>query len=68
MKKNIGTTDRIFRIVLGLAIAILGIYYQSWWGLIAIMPLGTALVGSCGLYSLIGINTCKTDLKDSTQK
>jgi len=58
MKNNVGKTDKIIRIVIGLAIAVLGIYYQSYWGLLAIIPLGTALIGSCGLYSLLGINTC----------
>jgi hypothetical protein len=60
MKKNIGTTDRIIRIVIGLAIAGLGIYFKSWWGLVAIIPLFTAAISFCGLYTLFGIKTtCK---------
>lgn len=58
MKKNVGTTDKIIRIVIGLGIAAAGIYYQSWWGLLAIIPLATAFVGICGLYSIFGISTC----------
>lgn len=60
MKKNVGQTDKIFRIILGIVIAVLGLVYQSWWGLLAIIPLGTGLVGYCGLYSLLGVSTCKT--------
>jgi hypothetical protein len=30
----------------------------GWWGWIGIVPLGTALVGFCPLYPLLGINTC----------
>ncbi|HUW05426.1 MAG TPA: DUF2892 domain-containing protein [Williamwhitmania sp.] len=60
MKKNVGSADKIIRIVIGVAIAAAGIYYQSWWGLLAIIPLATAIMGSCGLYSLVGISTCKT--------
>ncbi|HUX53388.1 MAG TPA: DUF2892 domain-containing protein [Williamwhitmania sp.] len=60
MKKNVGSADKIIRIVIGVAIAAAGIYYQSWWGLVAIIPLATAFMGSCGLYSLVGISTCKT--------
>ncbi|MGE0077362.1 MAG: DUF2892 domain-containing protein [Bacteroidales bacterium] len=58
MKKNVGTADKIVRIVIGLGIAAAGIYYQSWWGLLAILPFATALMSCCGLYSLLGINTC----------
>lgn len=59
MKKNVGGIDFYFRIVAAVVIAILGIIYQSWWGLIAIIPLATALLGFCPLWTLFGINTCK---------
>jgi len=63
-KRNVGTTDRIIRAIIGLIIAGLGIYFHSWWGLVAILPLGTALVGYCGLYTILGINTLsKPDAK-----
>ncbi|MGD9976963.1 MAG: DUF2892 domain-containing protein [Bacteroidales bacterium] len=58
MKKNVGTADKVIRIVLGVAIAAAGIYYQSWWGLLAVLPVATAFMGCCGLYSILGINTC----------
>ncbi len=61
MKKNVGNIDKVIRIVLGLAIGGLGIAYQSWWGLIGLLPIATALVGSCGVYTLLGISTCKKD-------
>ncbi len=60
MDKNVGKTDRVIRIIIALIIAAAGIYYQSWWGLVAIIPFATALVGSCGLYTLLGISTCPT--------
>ncbi len=59
MKLNIGNTDRLIRIVLGVAIAVLGIVFKSWLGLIAIIPLGTAAVGTCPLYLPFGISTRK---------
>jgi Protein of unknown function (DUF2892). len=59
MKKNVGSADKIIRIVIGAAIAAAGIYYQSWWGLIAIIPFATAFMGCCGLYSIFGISSCK---------
>ena len=59
MKKlmNIGNTDRLIRIVLGVAIAVLGIVFKSWLGLIALVPLGTAAVSTCPLYLPFGIST-----------
>jgi len=59
MIKNVGGIDFYIRIIAAVVIAILGILYQSWWGLIAIIPLATALVGFCPLWTLFGINTCK---------
>lgn len=60
MKKNIGSVDRIIRIIVGLAIGAAGIYYQSWWGLVGIVPVVTAFLRFCPLYSPLGLNTgCK---------
>ncbi len=59
MKKNVGTLDRIVRVILGFAIIMVGIVANSWWGLIGLIPIITALVGKCGLYVPLGISTCK---------
>lgn len=67
MKKTIGKMDMRIRILLGIVIASFGLYFQSWWGLIAIIPLVTALVGVCPLYSIFGINTCETPLKSNSK-
>jgi hypothetical protein len=64
MKRNVGTIDRIIRIVLGIALiagALTG--YIGWWGWIGVVPLATGLMSSCLLYSLLGINTCPVDKK-----
>ncbi len=60
MKCNVGTTDRVIRIVLGIVILAAGYFYQSWWGLIGLLPLATGAVGWCGLYSLFDISTKKS--------
>jgi len=57
--QNIGNTDRVIRIVLGLGIGILGIVFKSWLGLIGIIPLATAAVSTCPLYLPFGISTRK---------
>lgn len=59
MKKNVGTTDRIIRIILGILIAAAGIIFKSWWGLLAIIPLFTGIVGWCALYKPFSLSTAK---------
>lgn len=60
MKKNVGGADKVLRIIVGLVIIGLGINFQSWWGLIGLVPLFTALSGRCPAYLPLGISTCKT--------
>ena len=60
MRRNIGTLDRIIRLVIGLMI--LGLYGAleppvRYLTLVGLIPLGTALLGSCPMYSLLGIST-----------
>ena len=59
MKVNEGTIDRTIRIIAGLVlISLVFIGPQTPWGWIGVVPLGTALLGYCPLYSLLGIKTC----------
>jgi hypothetical protein len=61
MEKNVGSIDRIARIVLGLVlISLVFVGPQTPWGWIGLVPLGTALVGWCPAYRLLGIRTCST--------
>lgn len=59
MKSNVGPIDRLLRIIIGLIIAIFGIVFKSYWGVVGIIILGTGVFGYCLLYSLLGINTAK---------
>ncbi len=62
MKNNVGSTDRLVRIILGLIIAIVGALFDSWWGLIGIIPLATGLFKFCPLYLPFKISTKNDDL------
>lgn len=64
MKKNMGSTDKIIRILVALTLALL-IYFQVITGIISFILLAvafifvlTSLVGFCPLYGILGINTC----------
>jgi len=57
--KNVGTADRIIRLVVGLAlIALVFVGPQTPWGWIGVILLGTALVNWCPIYAVLGIKTC----------
>ncbi len=60
MTKNIGSADRTIRIVLGLIILALGVIYKSYFGLLGLLLLATALVRWCPAYLPFGINTCRS--------
>lgn len=61
MKKNIGNTDKVIRILLAFAIIVAGLYFKSWWGLLALVPLLTGLFSVCPLYLILGVNTCNAN-------
>jgi hypothetical protein len=64
MIANIGSIDRVLRVTIGLALIAyaipLGFPHTGWnWvGWIGVVPLATAMVGLCPLYSVIGVSSC----------
>lgn len=61
MTRNVGNLDRALRVVIGLALLSLLFVLDSnlrWVGLIGLVPLLTAALGNCPLYSLVGLSTC----------
>jgi hypothetical protein len=61
MTRNIGTIDRIIRVVVGLAaLSLVFVGPKSFWGLLGLVPLITALVGWCPPYAMLGIKTCRS--------
>ena len=59
MKLNVGSADRVIRIVVGVAICAAGWYYHSWWGLIGLVPIVTAAIGWCPAYLPLGLSSKK---------
>ena len=57
---NVGNIDRGLRTLLG--IALIGMTLAGvigFWGYVGLVPLLTGAMGSCPLYSLLGMSTCK---------
>ncbi len=62
MNANVGSVDKIIRLVLAAVFFSLFFILQGdlkWVALIGLVPLVTALAGWCPLYSIFGIKTCK---------
>ena len=61
-KNNGGGLDRIIRVVIGVvalaAFFLVGDVAWKWLLLIGIVPLATGLMGTCPLYSMLGLSTC----------
>ena len=60
MKSNLGTLDRVIRVFIGVALISgadngrLGL-----WAWIGVLPIITAMISFCPVYSIFGIATCK---------
>jgi hypothetical protein len=59
MKSNVGGIDRVLRIVLGLALIALTLTGAiGAWGWLGLVPLATAALGFCPLYTVLGFSSC----------
>lgn len=62
---NVGATDRALRIVVGIVLIGYGTFIAGTtgvvMGVIGMIPLITGLAGKCPAYSLLKINTCRTN-------
>lgn len=67
-QKNVGGVDRGIRIAIGIAIMAVGVYYGSLWGVLGLVVLATGVFSWCGLYSLLGISTCKVESGDGSEE
>lgn len=70
MNVNMGTVDRVLRVIAGLALLAFALGFiwpgtgWNWLGWIGVVPLGTALLGNCPAYTLFGLSTCPLKAKN----
>jgi hypothetical protein len=63
MTNNVGIFDRIARIIIGVALLAFALGYLApgtdwnWVGWIGVIPIMTALLGTCPAYSVLGCST-----------
>lgn len=64
LRKNIGETDRMLRIIFGLALLSITFFGpKTMWGLLGFIPILTAVINFCPLYAMLGINTLSIEHK-----
>jgi hypothetical protein len=61
MKTNVGSLDRTIRIILGCAILGAGFAFKTWWGLVGLLPLFTAMIRFCPAYVPFGLTSCRRE-------
>lgn len=60
LPNNEHPVERALRVVLGIVLlSLLFVGPKTWWGLVGLVPLATGVLGSCPLYTLFGISTCR---------
>ncbi|CAG2160685.1 YgaP family membrane protein [Cupriavidus numazuensis] len=66
MQANVGTVDRVLRVVIGLIlIGLAATGRVGAWGWIGILPLLTGIVRVCPAYSIFGVKTCAASKSDA---
>jgi hypothetical protein len=59
LPKNEHPIDRVFRVLLGIGLlSITFVGPVTPWGWLGLVPLLTGLIGSCPLYTALGLSTC----------
>lgn len=74
LKRNIGTFDRVARIVLGavmlafVPLVLVGSAHTwAWFGLLGLVPLAAGLTGYCPPYALLGIDTYRDGARQASK-
>lgn len=57
MDQNMGTADRVIRVLIGIWMLYMGYTYSAWIYALALLMFVTAMSGFCGLYIPFGIKT-----------
>lgn len=59
LKKNIGTTDRLIRLMIAIVLLFLAWWYSSWILLLcSLFTIYEAFAGWCVMYQILGKNSC----------
>jgi hypothetical protein len=61
LPRNEGTMDRVLRVSVGLALlSLVFVGPKTPWGFVGLILVATGLIGSCPVYTVLGMNTCRS--------
>lgn len=63
LKKNVGNLDSIIRVTIGAIIMAIGLYVDSYWGFLGLIPVISGGVSFCPIYKKLGITTTNPNLE-----
>lgn len=63
VKKNVGNVDAILRVILGMIILFAGLWYNSLWGFVGIIFIGSGALAFCPFYRIFNLSTCSPNLE-----
>lgn len=67
LPNNEHAIERVARVVLGvILLSMVFVGPKALWGLVGLVPLATGLLGSCPLYTALGVSTCKVPKQKAT--
>jgi hypothetical protein len=77
MERNVGETDKLVRIAIGAVLGIVSLAVLGnavglpeiaapILGVLSLVLLGTAATGTCGLYAVLGVDTCSVSAGKSS--
>ena len=61
MKSNVGSYDAAVRFVGGCLVLLIAHHYGSWWGLVGVVSMLSAMVSYCPVYAVFGVDTTACD-------
>ena len=68
MQKNVGEKDKAVRLLIGVVIIGIGIYFKSWWGAAGLIPIISGFLNYCPLYQVLGKSTCSCSGPEATEE
>jgi len=63
VKKNLGFTDALFRVIVGMIILFAGLWFDSLWGFIGLIFIASGTISFCPVYKLFDMQTCAPNLE-----
>lgn len=63
LKKNVGNSDSIIRVLVGALIVVLGLYFENFWGFLGFILVFSGAVSFCPIYRLLKMETTKPNIE-----